>query len=117
MSDELDKKLKEMLDEEVINPIVEAEGVNPKDYFGIDSDEIINKTKQAFREAGYIHSPLVKLQFKRIESGELMTGQEFYDRFEKELPHHPNGEVDDDRGYLTTSEVFRAARRAAGLEP
>jgi hypothetical protein len=58
---------------------------------------MIAQIKQAFADEGYL------------------TGQEWYYRFVKELPHHANAEIDDERGYLETKQVLNAAKRAAGV--
>jgi hypothetical protein len=46
---------------------------------------------------------------------DLMTGQEWYDRFEKEIEGLERNRVTDGHLYSTTDEMFAAARRAAGL--
>lgn len=40
-------KLDDLLEENVIQPIIYGEGVNPKDYFGIDKEELKQSIIQA----------------------------------------------------------------------
>jgi hypothetical protein len=137
----LDKRLKELLDEEINIPIREGEGVDPKSYFGIDTDELAETIKQAFIDEGWntpansggiinfgtednpvlIHKD--SLPFSDSGGGYIdipkdlrMTGPEWLARFEKELPKLPNGEIIDDRGLLETNLVIKAARRASGVD-
>jgi hypothetical protein len=44
---------------------------------GLFREDFIKEVKQAFADDGWIHSPLVDYQFKRIESGEIMTQSEW----------------------------------------
>lgn len=95
-----------------------------------ESLDMVEQIKQAFADAGYIPSNLGKTLYampkgkdlarelagldqiiddstNTIElSSPMMTGQEWYDRFKKELPKitsNPN-------------DIIKAAKRAAGLE-
>lgn len=94
----------------------------------------VAQIKQAFEEAGYVKSgyanfkslkvpdePLDTLQVKHEPS--LMTGQEWYDRFEKELSHeiygdtNPSDKVDcEGIPYACSCDLLDAAKRAAGLD-
>lgn len=91
----LDDKLRE---------IVDFEG-ETEEY----ANETIAQIKQAFADEGWIHSPLVDYQFKRIKSGELMTGQEFFDRFEPLL------EDIDLNSKTRYRELKEAAKKASGI--
>jgi hypothetical protein len=107
---DLDKRLERLLESEDIG--LQNEGIQSYDY-----PKMVSKIKQAFQEAGW-----VKLKVPNHAEGDvvelhaegLMTGQEWYDRFEKEYLKaigYPNviGKVDH--------SARIAARRAAGLEP
>jgi hypothetical protein len=92
----------------------------------------VMEIEQAFKDAGYIKVPQqvedTWREYNRIAG--YMTGQEWYDRFEKELWQPPKQERitqgDDgeshDRFYRVGGEVFMynqavaAARKAAGLD-
>lgn len=73
----IDSKLEELYDEIV--------------FEGLEAKEAVAQMKQAFIDAGYIHTP-IKPDTKRIyaptiedERRTFMTGQEWYSRFEKAL--------------------------------
>lgn len=79
----------------------------------------IAQIKQAFAEAGWHHSPLVDYQFKRIESGELMTGQEWFERFSAEIGKLSHVSIDKDYQLdysRTVKRMLEAARKASGIE-
>lgn len=80
------------------------------------SDDVIAEIKQAFAEAGYLESPITP-DTKSIyaptitnEHRTFMTGQEWYNRFEKEYDA-----IDPDWEVPIPSETLAAAKRAAGL--
>lgn len=89
-------------------------------------DTQIAQIKQAFAEAGYIshnskiywakHDDKMYIvngsdPIKRVSLSTLMTGQEWYDRFEKQVRKSPD--VDD--WHYTHLEVLEAAKKASGL--
>lgn len=88
--------------------------------YHMESQEFRDEIKQAFAEAGYVNDVYRKtindafLDGVKSEAG-LMTGQEWYDRFEKEYTGllSPGQMHADD---LTEEDVLKAAKRAAGLE-
>ena len=91
------------------------------------SDEDVAQIKQAFADEGYVQMPQVEM-ITRFESGkkpelfmvngkEVMTGREWYERFEKELgePQTFAGYGYDSVGY-DEDDVLAAAKRASGVE-
>lgn len=42
---DINKALHAIIDEDIIQPIIYGEGVDPKSYFGIDADELVAKIK------------------------------------------------------------------------
>lgn len=109
MSD-LDSKLREIL-EEVEDEVNNTGGVSTK-----HRGRLVAQIKQAFAEEGYVkvskdnQDKIKTATIYSINHGqyELMTGQEWYERFEKELNNHPIK--------LQGTEIMRAAKKAAGLE-
>lgn len=75
-------------------------------------EDEITQIKQAFADEGYV----AKSELKSWSyTAELLTGTEWYDRFEKELN---NLGVNYKTGMtgLMASEILEAAKRAAGLD-
>lgn len=75
------------------------------------TDEEITQIKQVFIDEGYIETSFkndehVERYAKALARGRLMTGQEWYDRFYKEL------DIDGD---VNLVDVVRAAKKASGL--
>lgn len=100
-------------------------------------NEVIGQILQAFKDAGWVDNPELTVlscrynfQTKKFydmetkEHGVLMTGQEWYDRFLKQLDPigdtsvmvDSNGKKNPDVWTVRWSDVGRAAKRAAGLE-
>lgn len=87
--------------------------------------EAVEKLKQAFTEAGYTKSigklveDDVRQAFQLLRDGaiKMMTGQEWYDRFEKELfVNIPTIEPTVIAAeFVSRAEVLRAAKRAANI--
>lgn len=82
-----------------------------------DSDRLNKKIIQAFKDDGWIQleSPTETQRREweeahKVMKGDLMTGQEWYDRFEKELKKL----VGDER--MWTLDAIDAAKRASGIE-
>lgn len=119
MSD-LDKKLDEILDEyhtpsDDMNPSCRSQwgqNTNKDCDCGLQESKVL--VKQAFIDAGW-HEPLtpeyLRKMAKRAQS-EYMTGQEWYDRFEKELPSHDQLKS----GQNMIEGTLEAAKRAAGID-
>jgi hypothetical protein len=102
------------------------------------SDQNIEEIKQAFEGAEYTKAGKIKTNNSiycnncgaRVALTSLMTGQEWYDRFKKELPepHHtarelnPHGQELPAEKYFSQGEknmhaqALSAAKKAAGLE-
>lgn len=64
-------------------------------------DEAVDQIKQAFAEAGYV--PIVGF----LKDNGWLTGQEWYERFEKQLPPF---------SLVPFEDIIEAAKRASGLE-
>lgn len=106
----LDDKLREILE----NTAIQA-GVPPV-------DEAINQIKQAFADEGYVNIPMVETvtRFERghvpeiymVNGKEVMTGQEWYDRFAHELEVELDHKIDR----TWNIAIYKAAKRAAGLD-
>jgi hypothetical protein len=91
-------------------------------------DETIEEIKQAFADAGYIQLPNLKPgDYITINAGTVMinrdgtmtpvtrmTGQEWFDRFEKELRGFTFADNHDSRE--SVNQCWEAAKRAAGLD-
>ena len=98
------------------------------DYLGeIDWSNSIAQIKNAFIEEGYVQVPQVELvtrwergskpELYTVNGKEVMTGQEFYDRFVRE--YHMRADwisADPTMGYDAEQDVLLAARLAAGLD-
>jgi len=110
---DLDEKLHDLLYEQAKSYYFE--GSEPE-WFEKECPALIEKFKQAFADAGYSRSALAGIAAKMQIHG-MMTGQEWYERFVKELgtyiEHGPGG---DSSGFRANSEAHAAARKAAGLQ-
>ncbi len=128
-----------IVDEE-LNEALEylAESYYPEHEYGnshADSNkelvaEALAKVKQVFKDTGYLYLPTVKPgDFILIDGGEVilngdgtmtkvrrMTGQEWYDRFEKEMCYSHVDTQTYAPKEITYLGVLKAARRAAGLK-
>ncbi len=82
--------------------------------------------KKAFTDEGYVHIPQVetvtryergaKPELFMVNGKEVMTGQQWYDRFERE--YHLSADWiagDHEMGDDAENDVLNAAKRAAGL--
>lgn len=109
MSKELDDKLKELK--------IQLDYEDGRHL----SDGDIAQIKQAFYEDGWIDVRGIRWNYKALHdidikpNGEVMTGQEWYDRFGKELQKHQDYKHVEDTFYMDTI-VKEAARKAAGIE-
>ena len=110
MSD-LDDKLREILAKVKFYPTVE-----------IPPSEAIAAIKQAFTEAGHKKfTNRLDLETHNLTHTDkpLMTGQEWYDRFEKEMYFLIAMVWDDHKEHheiLDREQILEAAKKAAGLE-
>lgn len=78
----------------------------------------IAQIKQAFADAGWLNTNQTNAMMTlAAQFSNRMTGQEWYERFEKEMHFHIAAK-DLDRGYevLDRMAILKAARRAAGIE-
>lgn len=105
----LDDKLREILN----SPFDPANFKGSQDF----DSQLITEIKQAFADYGYV--PVATLKDKNMALSandgkyyELMTGQEFYDRFCDEAA----GEASSPTEAITIMKAMLAAKRAAGLE-
>lgn len=93
------------LDKKLRNLIIEFIAHHDNSFVGVD--EVVAQIKQVFAE----EHPIWRLDSVTGRSDQLMTGQEFYDRFEKEL--------DSISGATPITNIRQAvkdvARKAAGL--
>lgn len=71
--------------------------------------KFIAQIKQAFADEGYENTTFKTTELFKGHSPEYMTGQEWYDRFEKELRNHHSVKTLLDENYL------KLAKKAAGL--
>jgi hypothetical protein len=91
------------------------------------TDDAIAQIDAVYREAGYVHVPEVEIvtRYERgkepelfmVNGKEVMTGQEWYERFERE--YHMSADWiagDPEMGDDAEHDVLAAAKRAAGLE-
>jgi hypothetical protein len=115
----LDDKLKEIMGEQY-EPILN------------NADEWLPQIKKAFADEGYIKIPQIrevkgKLEtqhnFVDINNMRYMSGQEFYERFEKIVSDeiygdtNPTNKVDcESVPYICTCDMLEAAKKAAGLK-
>lgn len=90
----------------------------------------VQAIKQAFLEDNWIPHPpgkngedyvfFTKEYLQQIEKTGYTTGQEFYDRFEKELKTMPHDiyltSIDSDDAGYTDKLILDVARKAAGLK-
>lgn len=122
--EELDKKLDDILD-----------AFGPQDdRYGVYTEEVREKIKQAFIDAGWKHDGStdavehvlafykkraegVDPIWVRIAGTEFMTGQEWYDRMKGELDDllHFHG-YSSETVLLGKEEVYKAVQRASRLE-
>lgn len=118
MSDDLTKKL----DELCIHHLYQSGEVQQHHL----TEEDIETIKHAFIDAGWFKTPDVDgeprkvtitykentdAKFAKLRDYTLMTGQEWYDRFEKELQ-----EIETLPGIFTTHDSRVAAKKASGIE-
>lgn len=101
--DELDKKLDGDFLYKVVD-LVERDKL----------DDALWRIKQAFIEAGYSKSPLTAIR-EEMQIRGMMTGQEWYDRFAKELDDIEMKLVIHNKT-ATKEEILEAAKKAAGIE-
>jgi hypothetical protein len=94
-----------------VGPMSKYDFEYKRNIYGIERDLFLHFVKLAFVEAGWYHSLLVEYQMGRIESGKLMTGQEWYDRFQRE--YHRLLEVPEST-YIDSLSTD-AAKRASGI--
>jgi hypothetical protein len=113
MSD-LDEKLRDIF----INDS-KSKGLHDDNWenFVVSPDKIIPQIKQAFADEGYQYVTRAEDSLvTRYHNGELMTGQEWYDRFVKELntalPSLPIFKFN-----TKEAKIIKAVKRAAGLLP
>lgn len=109
--DNLDETLKGILN----NADWYHDGLNPSG--NEDRDEAVEAIKQAFKDAGYRHNMAAGYWSREAEREGLMTGQEWYDRFDQQM----GGKVfpwvkSDDEVINILSIVQDAAKKAAGIE-
>lgn len=111
MSD-LDDKLSEIL-EDVSDFSHDGEYIGDKN--------VVAQIKQAFADTGYIrpgrHETVNQRLREKVVNGELMTGQGWYDRFQKDLIYQlgTTGQLHA-RDSAMMELVLKAAKRAAGIE-
>lgn len=123
MATDLDDKLREILKESA-------------NQYRDNNANCIAQIKKLFEEAGYVRTWVKKMQdeyYQRYGDAEtglklaeaflngeiLMTGQEWLERFEKELIKTPKHAVRVEGKYrvmIEESSVFEAAERASGVE-
>jgi hypothetical protein len=92
---------------------------------GINQDDFTAEVEQAFKDAGWFkqHTSSPEAFVELVGSmdrhlSNLMTGQEWYDRFEKELLLYFDEDGDYPKhldGYKTAA-LFNIAKKAAGIE-
>lgn len=106
----LDDKLKEIL-----NGYFEGASIEP---INDDQDKVaaITDIRQAFADEGYEKRVLGRDFTARVDMKEVMTGQEWYDRFGREYPMYPDT---NQQSHLLQSkireEALEAAKRASGV--
>lgn len=113
----LEEHLKEVLDdklEKILSKQIYAPEGGGRLFFQLHPT--IAQIKQAFKDEGW-QPPGGGLR------GNLVTGQEWYDRFEKQLSDdtygdsNPTNKCDcDGVPYICTCDLLEAAKKAAGLE-
>lgn len=125
---ELDEKLKKIIGEDETTLYIHTLSEGEPDIECIHlTKEGLEQIKQAFVEDGWVRldfadtgtAAVVAAEAKRNYES-VMTGQDWYNRFEKELDqftfatlHTANGVVEE---LTTRPTVFEAAKRAAGIE-
>lgn len=98
----LDDKLRKILNTEL-----SAVGETGWSHTDKEADGLLVHIKQAFYQAKHYYIPDNIKLLERPGADNLMTGQEWYDRFEKEYQNSSNG---DDH------EAYEAAKKAAGIK-
>lgn len=120
MSDELTKKLDNLLDSfaERYHPEHEYNKMWLKENEQ-ERKEAIEQIQQAFGEDGWKHTGTVTIHknweyisHKKLST--MMTGQEWYDAFAREWSRSVEGRYFDGDSFVKAAQ--EAARRAAGLE-
>lgn len=115
----LDDKLKEIL-QPWLEEIVSEYGTGRDDYKKqpfIDFNNAISRITQAFADENYIQVPNVihdidKGSWLEVNSKQVMTGQEWLDRFDKITDRM----LEATGRKLTDMEYMEAAERASGLK-
>jgi hypothetical protein len=94
-------------------------GQKPTTQTGIkDHNVLVYQIKQAFADEGYAYHPWTMLKdgkYYNVDErheivARLMTGQEWYKRFQKETKRMFSG-----KGYASAHNIMGAAKRVAGL--
>lgn len=84
------------------------------------NDEGVEKVKQAFKDAGWFslsESATGGRLISTVKQYEgLMTGQEWYDRFSKEMSDRFSMWGDGSNGFVELKPTKEAAKKAAGIE-
>lgn len=85
--------------------------------------DAVKQIKEAFAEEGYVHLPqgyvgkLEGVEIMHINGKQVMTGQEWYERFEKQ--YHMSADWiagDPEMGDDAELDVLNAAKRASGIQ-
>lgn len=99
--------------------------IHPDSY--LDAELVARETiKQAFMDEGYeqdmanLHANMkqtaIRLGLSSTPRDERLTGQEWYDRFEKEVNNYPLANtVDLDNHSWRCEDVLKAAKKASGV--
>ena len=116
----LDDKLKEILTEDYCYSIYPKESGDNIDYKALD--KLVAEIKQAFADEYW----LTRKRLNIYPDDRLMTGREWYDRFEKEIDSsthyirslfregYPTATKADNREMFVERDVLEAAKKAAG---
>lgn len=102
---------------EIVGEYLAQKPVSDEEWWGFDTrvdvDGAITQVIQAFKDAGWVNTKAVEFEGFTVDT--LMTGQAWYDRFEKEI-----GKFNyDHRGSTDiywSDELQKVAKKAAGLE-
>lgn len=134
----LDKKLNKILSKH-IKMLLTFAALNDDKAGHETAERLIEQIKQAFADEEYTapnskaywakHGDKVYIvngqdPIKRVDMQTLMTGQEWYDRFEEELANYTGWFMGDDgamhqhkdASLVGKSKAIEAAKRAAGIE-
>jgi len=128
MSD-LDKKLIEILrwckEQETWNDFLKKSGkMEPEtgDYTSVEAACLVS-LRQAFADRGYVRLPqgqvgkLEGVEIMSINGKRVMTGQEWYERFEKEYHNKADWiEAEPEMGDEAGHDVLLCAKLAAGID-